>query len=242
MCWRTDLNGHRKNLLVQVSLEQSFGVRAVVLAPASIRPYEVRWEQDDVVSQPSQRPCPEVSRAAGFEKHGGSALFRKKRHQLGSTHTELLGHLPRFARDGNLEDVLCKTHSDRRIFSFGLLLFRCVLSTDFGTSMPSMSAEESIPSLDGGSTSVARQRQSAEPPPRRTRVRKTSTPMAVCPSIRDLLFADHKGQHGDKDMPSNWRSRPRPVEKSTEQGRPHNRRPRETVEDETVAAGSVASR
>ena len=36
--------------------------------------------------------------------------------------------------------------------SFGLLLFRCVLSTDFGTSMPSMSAEESIPSLDGGST------------------------------------------------------------------------------------------
>ena len=35
--------------------------------------------------------------------------------------------------------------------SFGLLLFRCVLSTDFGTSMPSMSAEESIPSLDGGS-------------------------------------------------------------------------------------------
>ena len=72
------LDGHRKNLLVPVSLEQSFGVRAVVLAPASIRPYEVRWEQDDVVSQPSQRPCPEVSRAAGFEKHGGSALFRKK--------------------------------------------------------------------------------------------------------------------------------------------------------------------
>ena len=90
-------------------------VRAVVLAPASIRPYEVRWEQDDVVSLPSQRPCPEVSRDAGFEKHGGSALFRKKRHQLGSTHTELLGHFPRFARDGNLKDVLCKIHSDRRI-------------------------------------------------------------------------------------------------------------------------------
>ena len=74
------LDVHRKNLLVPVSLEQSLGVRAIVLAPASIRPYEVRWEQDDVVSQPSQRPCPEVSRAAGFEKHGGSALFRKKRH------------------------------------------------------------------------------------------------------------------------------------------------------------------
>ena len=132
VCWRTDFDGHRKNLLVPVSLEQSFGVRAVVLAPASIRPYEVRWEQDDVVSQPSQRPCPEVSRDAGFEKHGGSALFRKKRHQLGSTHTELLGHLPRFARDGNLEDVLCKTHSDRRIFhsdsSFFDAFFRLTLA------------------------------------------------------------------------------------------------------------------
>ena len=52
------LDGHRKNLLVPVSLEQSFGVRAVVLAPASIRPYEVRWEQDDVVSQPSQPSRP----------------------------------------------------------------------------------------------------------------------------------------------------------------------------------------
>ena len=126
------LDGHRKNLLVPVSLEQSFGVRAVVLAPASIRPYEVRWEQDDVVSQPSQRPCPKVSRAAGFEKHGGSALFRKKRHQLGSTHTELLGHFPRFARDGNLKDVLCNIHSDRRIFnsdsSFFDAFFRLTLA------------------------------------------------------------------------------------------------------------------
>ena len=108
------LDGHGKNLLVPVGLEQRFGVGAVVLAPASIGPHEVRWEQDDVVSQPSERPCPEVSRAAGFEKHGGSALFGKKRYQLGSTHTELLGHLPRFSRDGNLEDVLCKIHSDRR--------------------------------------------------------------------------------------------------------------------------------
>ena len=38
--------------------------------------------------------------------------------------------------------------------SFGLLLFDAY-STDFGTSMPSMSVEESIPSLDGGSTRTA---------------------------------------------------------------------------------------
>ena len=149
------LDGHRKNLLVPVSLEQSFGVRAVVLAPASIRPYEVRWEQDDVVSQPSQRPCPEVSRAAGLEKHGGSALFRKKRHQLGSTHTELLGQPSPLrarwqSRRRSLQDPQRSSY-----LSFGPLLFRCVLSTDFGTSMPSMSAEESIPSLDGGSTILA---------------------------------------------------------------------------------------
>ena len=34
-----------------------------------------------------------------------------------------VGHLPRFARDGNLEDVLCKTHSDRRIFHSGSSFF-----------------------------------------------------------------------------------------------------------------------
>ena len=45
---------------------------------------------------------------------------------------KVLGHLPRFARDGNLEDVLCKTHSDRRIFhsdsSFFDAFFRLTLA------------------------------------------------------------------------------------------------------------------
>jgi hypothetical protein len=39
--------------------------------------------------------------------------------------------------------------------------------------------------------------------------------------------AGWKRQHGDKDMPSNWRSPPRPGEKSPEQGRSYNRRNRE---------------
>ena len=34
-------------------------------------------------------------------------------------------------------------------------------------------------------------------------------------------------QHGDKDMLSNWRSPPRPTEKSVEQGRSYNRLNRE---------------
>src|ERR1700739_190048 len=36
-----------------------------------------------------------------------------------------------------------------------------------------------------------------------------------------------KRQHGGKDTPSNWRSPPRPGEKSPEQGRSYNRRNRE---------------
>src|SRR6202158_4593744 len=39
--------------------------------------------------------------------------------------------------------------------------------------------------------------------------------------------AGWKRQHGDKDMLSNWRSPPRPAAKSSEQGRPYNRRNRE---------------
>src|ERR1700730_7309347 len=39
--------------------------------------------------------------------------------------------------------------------------------------------------------------------------------------------AGWKRQHGDKDMLSNWRSPPRPDAKSSEQGRPYNRRNRE---------------
>jgi len=41
------------------------------------------------------------------------------------------------------------------------------------------------------------------------------------------ISAGWKRQHGDKDMPSNWRSLPRPGEKSPEQGRSYNRRNRE---------------
>jgi len=43
----------------------------------------------------------------------------------------------------------------------------------------------------------------------------------------DVTSAGWKRQHGDKDMPSNWRSPPRPGAKSSEQGRPYNRRNRE---------------
>src|SRR5712672_1337372 len=42
-----------------------------------------------------------------------------------------------------------------------------------------------------------------------------------------LTSAGWKRQHGGKDMPSNWRSPPRPGEKSPEQGRSYNRLNRE---------------
>src|SRR5439155_23734927 len=42
-----------------------------------------------------------------------------------------------------------------------------------------------------------------------------------------LTSAGWKRQHGGKDMPSNWRSPPRPGAKSPEQGRSYNRLNRE---------------
>ena len=52
--------------------------------------------------------------------------------EYAATKNETPSYLPRFARDGNLEDVLCKTHSDRRIFhsdsSFFDAFFRLTLA------------------------------------------------------------------------------------------------------------------
>src|SRR6266850_7537217 len=45
--------------------------------------------------------------------------------------------------------------------------------------------------------------------------------------MRMFTSAGWKRQQGDKDMLSNWRSPPRPGAKSSEQGRPYNRRNRE---------------
>jgi hypothetical protein len=45
-------------------------------------------------------------------------------------------------------------------------------------------------------------------------------------NLNDTVTSPRRGgmrQHGDKDMLSNWRSPPRPIEKSAEQGRSYNR-------------------
>jgi len=50
-------------------------------------------------------------------------------------------------------------------------------------------------------------------------------------NLNDTATSPRRGgmrQHGDKDMLSNWRSPPRPIEKSAEQGRSYNRSPRES--------------
>ena len=52
--------------------------------------------------------------------------------------------------------------------------------------------------------------------------------------------AGWKRQHGGKDMPSNWRSPPRPGAKSPEQGRSYNRRSRE-VDRRREGGGRVRS-
>jgi hypothetical protein len=50
-----------------------------------------------------------------------------------------------------------------------------------------------------------------------------------------------RGQHGGKDMSSNWRNRPRPIGKSMEQGRSYNRQTGKAIEGETVAARPVVA-
>ena len=45
-----------------------------------------------------------------------------------------------------------------------------------------------------------------------------------------------KGQHGDKGMSSNWRNRPRPIEKSVEQVSRITGEPGKSAEGETAAA------
>ena len=145
------LDGHGKNLLVPVGLEQRFGVGAVVLAPASIGPHEVRWEQDDVVSQPSETSLPRSEQSRRLrEARWQRSVWQKTTptwvdsHGVAWTPSPLL---PRWqSRRRSLQDPQRSSY-----LSFGLLLFDAY-STDFGTSMPSMSAEESIPSLDDGST------------------------------------------------------------------------------------------
>jgi len=49
--------------------------------------------------------------------------------------------------------------------------------------------------------------------------------------------AGWKRQHGDKDMPSNWRNPPRPGAKSPEQGRSYNRLNGKSIEGERVTDG-----
>ena len=137
------LDGHRKNLLVPVSLEQSLGVRAVVLAPASIRPYEVRWEQ-------GRRRVPTV--ATSLPRSEPSRRLREARWQRSVSQKTTPTWVDSHGVAWTPSPLRARWQSRRRslqdpqrssYLSFGLLLFRCVLSTDFGTSMPSMSAEES---------------------------------------------------------------------------------------------------
>jgi len=53
---------------------------------------------------------------------------------------------------------------------------------------------------------------------------------------RQFPPAGYQRWHGGKDTPSNWRSPPRPIEKSTEKGRLYNLKGK-SVEGERVADG-----
>ena len=78
-----------------------------------------------------------------------SAISRIKR--------DCLEHRRPLAQEGSPSVSSIQSQKDRwlryrRIFHSDSSFFDAFFRLDFGTSMPSMSAEESIPSLDGGST------------------------------------------------------------------------------------------
>src|SRR5262245_3030170 len=73
-------------------------------------------------------------------------------------------------------------------------------------------------------------------------VRAKAARAAACWLARTLAPAGWKRRHGDKNASSNWRSPPRPVEKSTELGRSYNWSPRKSTEGERVEEGPVVAR
>src|SRR3989304_5335928 len=90
-----------------------------------------------------------MSHPASFHHDvGGFALGKEAKKTRAA---EAMGFLPlpRAVRDGELEDVLCNIHGNRRMLHFKTPLCYWFNETvyDFGTSMPMKSREESIPSL-----------------------------------------------------------------------------------------------
>jgi hypothetical protein len=94
-------------------------------------------------------PGPVVRGAAGLQKHRGRRALGEESCHLVARELPALTDPARISRDGNLENALGHVHGDGRMLLHGLLLsvVATVTPYDTGTTMPLMSREESISSL-----------------------------------------------------------------------------------------------
>ena len=136
------------NVPVSVSLEKAFGIGAVRLVSTDVWLDVVRGEKDNVVTVALELSGPVVSHAASLHDDMSGFALGEEWNKPRAGEAMGFGHLAGVVRDGELEDVLCNIHGNRRMLHFGLLLlFALMKSTDSGTLMPTESKEESIPSL-----------------------------------------------------------------------------------------------
>ena len=101
------------------------------------------------MAQTLNLPGPVVRGAAGLQQHRGRCALGEEPCHLVAREPPALTDAARLSRDGNLENGLGQIHGDGRMLLHGLLLSVVVQMTpyDIGTTMPLMSREESISSL-----------------------------------------------------------------------------------------------
>jgi hypothetical protein len=101
------------------------------------------------MAQTLDLPGPVVRGAAGFQKNRGRRALGEEPYQLVAREPAALTDAAWLPRDGNFENALGQIHGDGRMLLHGLLLSVVVQMTpyDIGTTMPLMSREESISSL-----------------------------------------------------------------------------------------------
>jgi hypothetical protein len=90
-----------------------------VFVAASIRLYQVRRQEDHLVSERLDFSTPVVSRATSLQKHGGLRSLHEKPKKSRTSDSVLFGNSTGLVRDGDFENVLSKVDGDDRILHFG---------------------------------------------------------------------------------------------------------------------------
>ena len=106
------LDGHGLNLFVAPRLEQSLGVVLVGLVAGEITVRHVRRNEEDLVAEARNRPCPEVCHAAGFEEHRSWSRLCDPGGQLAAREAVALSYLSGDLRHQDLKNILRQVDCD----------------------------------------------------------------------------------------------------------------------------------